>query len=78
MPDIILSEELKAIIDAEVLENGFVSPAEYITNLVRRDQKRRVKEQMGALLFDGAESGETPEITAEAWQNLRLKRNAER
>ncbi|WP_263384775.1 ribbon-helix-helix domain-containing protein [Granulicella arctica] len=77
MATILLSAELQAVIDAEVLENGFASPAEYLASLIRQDQKRRAKEQLGALLLGGVESGEPLEITAEAWQSLRIKRNAE-
>ena len=78
MASVHLSDELQAVVDAEVLENGFASPAEYLASLIRQDQKRRAKEQLGALLLGGAESGEPHEITAEVWQNLRLKRNVER
>jgi Arc/MetJ-type ribon-helix-helix transcriptional regulator len=78
MATITLSDELQAVVDAEVLENGFANAAEYLASLVRRDQKRRAKEQLGALLLGGVQAGEPLEITAEAWQNLRLKRNVER
>jgi Arc/MetJ-type ribon-helix-helix transcriptional regulator len=78
MATITLPDEIHAVITAEVHENGFASASDYIASLVRQDQKRRAKEQMGALLLGTTDSGEPLEITAEAWQNLRLTRNVER
>jgi Arc/MetJ-type ribon-helix-helix transcriptional regulator len=78
MATITVSDELQTFIDSEILEHGFATASEYVSYLVRQEQKRRAKEQLGALLLGGAESGESLEITAEAWQNLRLKRVAGR
>jgi len=75
MATIHLSDELQSVIDAEVLEHGYASPAEYLASLVRQDQKRRAKEQLGALLLGGVESGEPIEMTEESWQEMRLQRH---
>ena len=67
-----LPNEIQVIVDAAVHEHGFANAAEYLTSLVRQDQKRRAKEQIEALMLAGINSGDDVELTADAWRDLRL------
>jgi Arc/MetJ-type ribon-helix-helix transcriptional regulator len=68
-----ISDELWDAIDVAVREGEYADAAEYVTRLVRQDQKRRAKEALFAsLATDGpADGGET---LAEAWREIRLER----
>jgi antitoxin ParD1/3/4 len=72
MATIILSDELKTVIDAEVREHGFADAADYLTTLVRQDQKRRAKDKLEQYILEGIDSGNYVEMTAETWRELRL------
>lgn len=50
MPILTISEDLQLIIDQAVREDEYADAVEYITRLVRQDQKRRAKEQLFATL----------------------------
>jgi len=67
-----LPDEIQSVVDAEVQEHGFTNAAEYLTTLVRQDQKRRAKEQLEAFVLEGINSGDYVEMTADAWRDLRL------
>jgi antitoxin ParD1/3/4 len=73
MAVITLPDEVQTVVDAEVRERGFANAAEYVTNLVRQDQKRRAKEQLEALVVEGIDSGDPIEMTAQTWRDLRLE-----
>ena len=72
MATIILPDEIKSVIDAEVREHGFADAADYLTTLVRQDQKRRAKEELEQYILEGIDSGDYVEMTAETWGELRL------
>jgi antitoxin ParD1/3/4 len=72
MATIILSDEIKTVIDAEVREHGFADAADYLTTLVRQDQKRRAKDKLEQYILEGIDSGNYVEMTAETWRELRL------
>ena len=67
-----LSDEIQSVVDAEVQEHGFATAADYLTSLVRQDQKRRAKQQLEAFVLEGIDSGDYVEMTADAWRDLRL------
>jgi Arc/MetJ-type ribon-helix-helix transcriptional regulator len=50
MPILTISEDLQLVIDKAVEEDEYADAVEYITRLVRQDQKRRAKEQIFATL----------------------------
>jgi antitoxin ParD1/3/4 len=72
MATIILPDEIKTVIDAEVREHGFANAADYLTTLVRQDQKRRAKDELEQYILEGIDSGDYVEMTAETWRELRL------
>jgi antitoxin ParD1/3/4 len=72
MATITLPDEIESVINTEVEQSGYASAGEYLTSLVRQDQKRRAKEQLEALVLGGINAGEPVEMTAEAWRELRL------
>ena len=72
MATIILPDEIQIVIDAEVREHGFADAADYLTTLVRQDQKRRAKDELEQYILEGIDSGDYVEMTAEIWRELRL------
>ena len=72
MATIILPDEIKTVIDAEVREHGFADAADYLTTLIRQDQKRRAKYELEQYILEGIDSGNYVEMTAETWRELRL------
>lgn len=69
--NISLPSSLKDYVEAQVEQNGFSTPSEYIRDLVRSDQKRRAEEKLDALLLEGLNSGEPIEIAPEYWAKKR-------
>ena len=72
MATITIPEEVQLVVDAEVREGGYADATEYLTRLVRQDQKRRAKEELEAFVLEGIDSGDPMEMTAQAWRDLRL------
>ncbi|WP_128911126.1 type II toxin-antitoxin system ParD family antitoxin [Granulicella sibirica] len=73
MAAIYLPEDVQAVVDAEVRELKLSGAAEYVSRLIRQEQKRRAKEQLENLVIEGIESGDEVEMTAESWRELRLE-----
>ncbi len=74
--NISLSETMKEFVDEQVQSGGYGSASEYISDLVRRDQRERTqrertKARLETLLLDGLNSGEDIPITPEFWEELR-------
>lgn len=65
-----LPETMREWIQARVSEGGFSSASEYVRSLVRDDQKRAAEERLETLLLEGLE-GESREMTAEDWKDIR-------
>ena len=72
MATITIPEEVQLVVDAEVREGGYTDATEYLTRLVRQDQKRRAKQELEAFVLEGIDSGDPMEMTAQAWRDLRL------
>ena len=69
--NISLPQSLKDYVEHQVQEGGYSTPSEYLRDLLRQDQKRRVEEKLEALLLDGLNSGEPIEVSEEYWENKR-------
>jgi antitoxin ParD1/3/4 len=69
--NISLPQSLKEYVENQVAEGGYSTPSEYLRELLREDQKRRAEERLEALLFEGLQSGEPIQITAEYWEKKR-------
>ncbi len=73
MAVLVLPDEIQQVVEAEVRERGYADATEYVTRLIRQDQKRRAREQLEALVLEGVDSGDPVEMTAQAWRDLRLE-----
>ncbi len=67
--NISLPAEMKAFIEAEMAEEGFASPSDYLLSLVREAQRCRAKQALEAKLLEGLE-GPAVEMTAEDWDSI--------
>jgi antitoxin ParD1/3/4 len=71
--NIALPEALKQFVQGRVAEGGYSSVSEYVRELIRADQKRRVEERIDALLLEGMDSGEPIPVTQEYWDEKKRK-----
>ncbi len=71
MASITLPDEIQFVVDAEVREHGYADASEYVSLLVRQEQKRRREEAMDVLAEEGWESGDAVDMTADSWVELR-------
>jgi antitoxin ParD1/3/4 len=77
-----LPEGLRAFVESRAAEEGFASAAEYIAELVRREELRvghdlDDPEVLERLIVEGLESGPPIEMTPERWQKMREELNEE-
>lgn len=71
--NISLPENLKEFVDAQVQAGGYSTSSEYIRELIREDQKKKLEQRLASLLLEGLESGE-PIVADEAyWEKKRRK-----
>jgi antitoxin ParD1/3/4 len=66
--NISLPEELKEYVEQQA-KGGYSTPSEFVRDLIRRDQKRCVKERLEQLLLEGLESGKP--VPEAFWTNLK-------
>lgn len=71
--NIALPESMKQFVQERVAEGGYSSVSEYVRDLIRADQKRRVEERIDALLLEGLESGEPIPVTKGYWDQKKRK-----
>ena len=69
--NISLPKALKQYIEARVAGGAYSTPSEYVRELIREDQKRRVEEKIEAALLEGLRSGPPIEIDAKYWEDKR-------
>lgn len=75
--NISLPETLKAFVDAQVQTGGYSTSSEYIRELIREDQRRKLERKLAGLLLEGIESG-TPVVADTAyWDELRREIESE-
>ncbi len=55
--NIALPESMKHFVQERVIEGGYSSVSEYVRELIRADQKRKVSERIDTLLLEGLDSG---------------------
>ena len=68
-----LPEELKAFVDSQAERGGYGSTSEFVRDLVRREQDRQ---QLRALLLDGASSPTGPIAGQGYFSALRVRVNS--
>jgi antitoxin ParD1/3/4 len=71
--NIALPEEMKRFVQDRVAEGGYSSVSEYVRDLIRADQRRKVAERIDALLIQGMDSGEPILVTPECWEAKKRK-----
>lgn len=71
--NIALPEAMKAFVQERVSEGGYSSASEYVRELIRADQKRRVEERIDALLLEGLDSGQPIAVSEGYWDEKKRK-----
>ncbi len=71
--NVALPESMKSFVQERVSEGGYSSVSEYVRDLIRADQKRRVEERIDGLLLEGLNSGEPIEVTPEYWESKKKR-----
>lgn len=66
--NISLPDTLKAFVDEQVSQRGFGTSSEYVHELIRKDQERRL---MRSLLLEGSSSEATQTVTPAYFDRLR-------
>jgi len=65
-----LPEEPKQFAEAQT-KNGYSTPSEYVRELIRNDQRRRMKDKVDAMLLEGLRSGDSIPVDAKFWDDLK-------
>lgn len=71
--NIALPESMKHFVQERVTAGGYSSVSEYVRELIRADQKRKVEERIDTLLLEGLESGQPIPVTEEYWDEKKRK-----
>ena len=66
-----LPDQLRDCVDGQVVSGRYSSVSEYVRELIRNDEKRRVQEKAEALLMEGLQSGSPSEMTRKDWDEIR-------
>lgn len=64
--NISLTEDLQNFLNQQIAAGGYGTASDYISNLLRQEQKRAETKRLEALLLEGLDSGE-PIKADEAW-----------
>ena len=68
--NISLPEPLKQFVEGQISAGRYSSASEYVRELIRADEKRRVEEALEAKLLEGLRSPES-ELTKSDWKAIR-------
>ena len=71
--NIALPESMKQFVQEQTAAGGYSSVSEYVRELIRYDQRRKVEERLDALLLDGLTSGESIAVTPEYWEEKKRR-----
>jgi antitoxin ParD1/3/4 len=67
-----LPEPLKVWVEAQAAQEGYASPAEYVQQVLRKEQqKRKRREEIEHQLLEALDSGEPVEVTPDFWEDRR-------
>ena len=69
--NISLPENLKGFVDSQVQAGGYSTSSEYIRELIREDQKKKLEQRLSTLILEGLESGEPLTADAAYWNAKR-------
>src|SRR6476469_4451779 len=70
--NISLPEELKQYVEAQI-KARYSTPSEYVRELIREDQKRRVQQRLEELLLEGLNSGDPVVADEKFWSDLKTE-----
>ena len=68
--NISLPDPLKQFVDGQIAQGRYSSVSEYMRELIRADEKRKVEEHLEAKLLEGLNSPES-ELTPADWSAIR-------
>ena len=68
--NISLPEPLKDFVDGQIASGRYSSASEYVRELIREDEKRKVEERLEALLLEGL-SGDESKLTRKDFADIR-------
>jgi antitoxin ParD1/3/4 len=68
-----LSDEMKAFVEAQMVQEGYVSASEYLRALILEAQKRSAKQALEAKFREAHESGPATQMTRDDWDELERK-----
>ena len=71
--NIALPELMKHFVQERVIEGGYSNICEYIREMIRADQKRKVEERIDTLLLEGLDSGQPIPVTPEYWDEKKRR-----
>jgi antitoxin ParD1/3/4 len=71
--NIAIPESLKQFVQERVMDGGYSSVSEYMRELIRADQRRKIEERIDALLLEGLDSGEPIAVSPEYWEEKKRK-----
>ena len=71
--NISLPENLKGFVDSQVQMGGYSTSSEYIRELIREDQKKKLEQRLSLLVLEGMQSGE-PVVADAAYWNVKRQR----
>lgn len=69
--NISLPDQLKDFVEAQVGSGRYSSVSEYVSELIRDDEKRKAQDKLDTLLLEGIQSGQPTEMTRQNWDDLR-------
>jgi antitoxin ParD1/3/4 len=71
--NIALPESMKHFVQERVTEGVYSSISEYMRELIRADQKRKVEERIDTLLLEGLDSGKPIPVMPEYWEEKKRR-----
>ena len=71
--NIALPEAMKQFVHEQVERGGYSSVSEYIRDLIRTDQKDKVRNALETEILRGLESGATTPMSSEDWAEIRAE-----
>jgi len=79
--NIALPEGMKQFAQEQVANGGYSSVSEYVRDLIRNDQKEKVRAALEVEVLKGLRSGDSTPMTEQDWKDIReqiRQRHAER
>jgi len=71
--NISLPDEMKAFVQAQMVQQGYASASAYVRALIRDAQIRRARGELDVELREALESGSATPLTREDWVALRAE-----